>query len=374
MAERIVSLLYGFTQNIRDWAIRQRECIRLALFTLLLGITPVGKSFPFGFAFFLANDKHNGVTLAVLCLCCLVNGNAPLGLAVAVGLYAFKKLLEGASSTQTVKLCAGGVAAAFLCMEQIDGGIYNLAQGIVALSLVPIFSFLFSLYLNPAENAGTSARQAGLAALMFSVALFLVSFLPWKAPVLVLVILACLVAARDGGMLCGGFFGFCLGLSCGAGYGAMTAICGLCTGLLFSVGAEVAVPVGCAAGLCTGLYFYGADTVPYIILCFFIAGACFFVFGDRLHFLPEYIPKKRADKPQSSAVPFARAFSELAESALIAAGDKESAVRAADDYLNFSLLLQNAKRREEDEEEEDIGLYTKAAVTLKGAGLQAESI
>ncbi len=351
-----------------------RETLLAAGLTLALGLTPAYSLYPFGFAFFIASNNWVFASFVSLCLCCLINGGGALGIAVAVALFAFKRLLGQQANSPIIKLCVGAVAAALLCFARIDGGIYGLAQGIAALSLVPIFSFLYSLYLCPEDNCATAARQAGLAALMVSLALFLVNTLPFKAPVLVSVILISLVAARDGGMLCGGFFGFCLGLSCGAGYGATAAICGLCTGLLFPFGGRLAVPMGCVAGLCTGLYFYGASAVPYIILCFITGGICFFTFGQRLHFLPDHYPKNKDSTEKSTTPSFALAFSELAESALLAAGDKESAVRAADDYQNFSTLLQRAKRREEQDEEEDGELYTKTAVVLGGAGLHAESI
>jgi len=374
MAEKLIGSLFYFTRRIKRTATRQKDKLITALCTLILGLTPVGSTYPFVWAFFLANEGWDGISLAVLCFCCLVNGLGLLGVAVALGLFAFKKLLQGFAEVHIIKLCAGVIAAAFLCAAQIDGGVYSLAKGIAALSLVPIFTFLYGLYLTPMENSGVAARQAGLASFMFSFALFLVSFLPWKAPVLILAILISIVAARDGGMLCGGFFGFCLGLSCGAGYGAIIAICGLCTGLLFTFGKELAVPLGCTAGLCAGLYFYGARSIPYVILCFFIAGICFFYFGNSLHFLPDYVPQIKEEGAKSPRSSFATAFSELAENALIAAGNKEGAVRAADDYLSFSTLLQSAKLREEDEEEKDSGLYTKTAVALGGAGLHAKTI
>lgn len=373
MAEKLMGSLFYLSSRIIKTAERQKDKLMAALCTLVLGLTPVGSTYPFAWAFFLAKDGQDGISLAVLCFCCLINGLGVLGLVVALGLFAFKKLLQGFGEIHIIKLCAGVVAAAFLCIAQIDGGVYGLAKGIAALSLVPVFTFLYGLYLTPVKDSGVAAKQAGLASLMFSFALFFVSFFPWKAPVLILAILTGITAARDGGMLCGGFFGFCMGLSCGSGYGAVCAICGLCTGLLFPFGKELAVPLGCMAGLCTGLYFYGSDAVPYIILCFFIAGICFFYFGKKLHFLPDHTPQDKTEGTKVSGAPFAKAFSELAENALLASGNKEGAVRAADDYLSFSTLLQGLVLREEDEEK-DSGLYTKTAVALGGAGLHAKSI
>lgn len=374
MSEKVLGTLSEFLQRIKKPLAARLDKLCCGLLTLIFGLTPVGRFYPFAWAYFLANEENDGLMLGILCLCCILNGSALVGVTVAIGLYAFKRLLPNGKSRPIFKLGAGTVAAAFLCIAQMEKGFYSFAQGIACLSLVPVFAFLYGLYLTPAKESGVAARQAGLAALLFTAALFLSNILPWEAPVQALVLILTLIAARDGGMLCGGFFGFALGLSCGAGCGAMAAICGLCTGLLFSFGGAVAVPVGCLAGLCTGLYFYGSGAVPQIILCFFTAGICYFIFGGRLRILPDSAEEPEPQTAQSAAPPFAAAFSELSRSALIAAGNKDGATRAADDYAAFSALLTSAKRREEDEDKEDASLSETAAIILKGAGLHADSV
>lgn len=368
------SSLYGFTQKIKASVKEKAGDIFPCVTAFTFGLTPVGGFYPFGWAYFLAKDTCNVAVLVALGLCCIINGSGLLGLTLAIGLYAFKMLFKDSKSGQAVRLAAGTVTAALLCAARLQNGPYNLARGIACLALIPVFTFLYGLYISPAENSGTAQKQAGLATLLFTFALFFNHILPTEAPVQWAILLITLLAARDGGMLCGGFFGFVLGLSCGAGCSATSAICGLCAGLLFSLGASIAIPVGCLAGLCTGIYFYDAKDMPRIILCFFAAGICYFVLGGKLRLLPS--PEKDGESASMAecSPPFAAAFSELSKSALIAAGNKDGAARAADDYAAFSALLTGAKRREEAEDKEDTDLSERAAVLLRGAGVHAERV
>lgn len=373
MAEKVLNSLYYLADKLKK-AKGKADKLWVVILTLTFGLTPVGSFYPFGWSYFLATEKHDWLALIPLCFCCVLNGSGLLGVTLAIGVFAFKKLIPYGRARPLLKLGAGAITACFLCMAELQNGVYSMARGIASLSLVPAFTFLYGLYLTPAQNSGTAAKQAGLASIMFTMALFMGFLLPWSAPVQTAVLFITLVAARDGGMLCGGFFGFALGLSCGAGFGATTVICGLCTGLLFSFGAAVAVPIGCLAGLCTGLYFYGADYMPHIILCFFVAGAVYFILGGKVSFLKDFSYKTKKSLPQSSPSTVATAFSELSKSALIAAGGRDSAARTAEDYAAFSSLLTTAKRKAEDEENEDDKLSETAEIILKGAGVHAEKV
>lgn len=374
MVDIVLDFLYDISERAKKAFLTKRDKLISALITLILGLSPVGGFYPFPWAYFLAKDKDDEFILAALCFCLFVNGGGLLGITVAIGLYAFKRLLPKGATHPFIKIITATVVAAFLCMAEIQSGVYGFAKSVATMSLIPLFTLLYGLYLTPMERGGIASKQAGAAALLYSLALFFSKALPWEAPVWVAVILISLVAARDGGMLCGGFFGFCVGLSCGAPCSAAGAICGLCAGLLFTAGGAIAIPLGCLAGLFSGLYFYGAEDIPRLMLCFLTAGICYFVFGNRIRILPKDEEKILVKEREKSTYPFEKAFSELSESALIASGNKDGAARIATDYAAFSALLREAKLKEDDEYKEDTRLSEKTEILLKGAGLYAETV
>lgn len=373
MAEKVFGALHGLAQKAKSLDINVDK-LAYGLLTLAFGLTPAGKFYPFGWALFLACEGQSGLMLGVLCLCCVLNGSAVLGVTVAIGLYAFKKLLPTGGGRTAAKLGAGTAAAAFLCIAQLEQGVYGLAQGVATLSLVPMFTLLYGLYLTPETHSNTATSQAGLAALLFTATLCLNTALPWSLPVQALALTVTIAAARSGGMLCGGFFGFVCGLACDAGTAAMLGICGLVTGLLLPAGAFVAVPIGCLAGMCTGLYFFGTNVAAQVILCFALGGILYFIFGNKLQFLPISAATTPKETATPNPPPFAEAFHALSQSARIAACNKDSAARAADDYASFSSLLAHANKKQEDEEQTDTALSEKAAIMLRGAGIHAETV
>ncbi len=373
MVDMVLDFLYDLSAKTKETFFSKKDKLFSALITLMLGLSPVGGLYPFPWAYFLAKEKNDEVILACLCFCLFINGGGLLGITVAIGLYAFKRLLPKGATHPFIRLITATVVAAFLCMGHIESGVYGFAKSVATMSLIPLFTLLYGLYLTPTEKGGVAPKQAGLAAIIYSLALFFAKTLPWEAPVWVAVILISLVAARDGGMLCGGFFGFCVGLSCGAPCSAAGAICGLCTGLLFTAGGAIAVPLGCLAGLFSGLCFYGAEDMPKLMLCFFTAGICYFVFGNKISILPKD-DKILVKDGRKSTHPFEKVFYELSESALIASGNKDGAARVATDYAAFSALLREAKLKEDDEEKEDTRLAERAEILLKGAGLYAEAV
>lgn len=339
---------------------------------LVLGLTPIGGIYPFGWAFLLACSRYNGTILCALLLCAAIKGYALSGAIIGAGLFAVKKLLSKSDKRPLVKASAAVCAAVFICFTAVGSGVYGMALTVICAAALPCFTLLYGLYYT--QKQGTNAHFAAVCAFVFTGMLFLNVYMPFDVVCRTAALFIALAAAREGGMLYGGFLGFVCGTACDAATGAMLGVCGLSCGLLFTVSDYLALPIGCLAGLCTGMYFLGTAKVPSLILCFCGGVILHFALKNKVFFFKR--PNEEASKvaPSSAPLPLSEAFFAISQSARVASLGEDGAERAADDYAHFSSLLEEAEARQEEEDREDSTLSAAAAHMLCGAGLRAESV
>lgn len=356
----------------RSFTAERVDKLKCVLFAAAAGLTPIGGLYPFGWAFFISCDRYRGATLSTLMLCSFVNGDPATGAVLGAGLYAFKKLTRPAGGRPLSKAAAALCAALFLCVTRLEGGIYGVASSVVCSAVLPLFTVLYSLYRT--QKRGSAAHFASVASYLFTSVAFLDKAFPYPAPGRTAALTLTLLAAREGGMLYGGTLGFLCGLACDSATGAMLGVCGFTGGLLFTASEYAALPVGCLAGLCTGMYFLGTASVPSLILCHAAAVLLYFGLKNRTRLL--YMPgSPTVQRPRKTAgLPLSEAFFAISQSARMAAGGGNGAVRAADDYASFSSLLSDASEREEAEEKTDAELSEAAGALLHGAGVRAENV
>lgn len=372
MAEKLYFALFRLKELCKTFAHANADKLKCIAVAFVFGVTPIGGLYPFGWAFFISCDKHQGAILAVLLLCSVLNGGVIAGAVLGAGLYAFKKLLHPTKGRPLIKLAAALCGAVFLCLTRLEGGIYNLASSVICAVVLPLFTMLYGLYYT--QKKGTTAHFASVTAFLFTMVLFINSALPSPLPCRVAALYITLLAASEGGMLYGGFLGFVCGLACDSATGAMLGVCGLTSGLLFTVSDYLALPVGCLAGLCTGMYFLGADKVPSLIICFAAAVLLRFALKSKPRLFSKASEEAIQTPRGTESLPLSEAFFAISQSARVAAGGENNAARAADDYANFSSLLSEAKEKQEAEEQTDEKLSEAVNTMLCGAGVRAENV
>lgn len=372
MAEKAKLTLFKAREALVRLAKLNAAPLKSAVLMLILGLTPIGGTYPFGWAYYIACGGRDIVTLLPLLLCCAVNGTLLSGAVLSAGLFAIKKLLSPSENRPLVKVGVAACAAVFLCFTELDSNPYGIALRVICAAALPCYTLLYGLYRS--QKQGTNAHFASVCAFTFTLTLFINHAVPLPFVSRVAALLITLHTAREGGMLYGGFLGFVCGLAVDSATGAMLGICGLTSGLLFTVSDYLALPIGCLAGLCTGMHFLGAEKVPSLILCFVLAIILFFALKNKLSILKASDGAEEKASDESSPLPLSEAFFAISQSARIASLGENGAERAADDYASFSSLLAETKKRQEEEETVDSKLSAAATHMLCGAGLRAESV
>lgn len=361
-AEKCVGLIY-----------KHKNALLFGSFVFLFGLVPVNGLYPFGFAVYIAGDKHHGAGFWCL-LCSILICNAPiLCLPVAIGIYAFKKITEGHCSNPGIKPLAALTVAAFLWATKTGESFYSLASSAMVLAILPLFTVLYSFC---AHDSGYKPimRHGGLAALMFTFLLLLSHLFGHILFPIIPALFITLAASQGGGMLYGGLYGFVCGLSVGSGGAAMCAITGLIAGLFSVSNMGAAVLCGAFAGLCTGFYFFGIDSALWLFAAFIFTASAYGAFSKKISLLPFGKIAIKGVNGESCRTPFAEAFFAISQNARKAAVSETEAARTADPYACISNMLNIAADNKETEAHFDSRLSSHAATLLLGAGVRAQSV
>ena len=338
----------------------------------IFGIVPLGNGYPFGFALYIAMDSYIGLGFGALCLSTVVGDGPLMGISVAIGLFAYKKLWEGSRQKPYAKPLVALTAMSFIWVSGIGNGAYTMAQSASWLVITPLFTMLYSFALD--SECKKIMRHGGFSAMVFTVMLFVGRLSPFLWFSYGMTLLIAFSAAVKGGMLYGGLYGFLAGLSLGTGGAAIGGVTAFVCGLFSVVSEKCALLCGTVAGFCTGFYFFGLKNGFSLFFSFVAAGIAYFALKDKLVLLPfETIPVNPHVKERSDSG-FAEAFFAISQTARKNAPHESEAIRAADQYAGISTLLTAAEEKRITEEHTDEALSSKAAALLFGAGVRAESI
>lgn len=354
--------------------VKKREEELLAVLSVFIcGIIPLGDFHPFGYAFYLAMDKHCGASFWALAASVIFTVSHPIGIPVAVGLYTFKRLVTKSAPLTVAKPLAAVTAAAFLWATEADNGLYPLASSVPVLVTLPLFTLLYGFAFGVGAEK-SSLKHGGYSAILLTAVLFIKSFLPFSALPQTAALFVGLSAALKGGMLYGGLYGFVCGLGCGSGSAAVCGVYGLVSGLFTVSGKITAILFGAFGALCCGFYFFGFDKALYVFGCLAGATALYAIFRKRIDMLPfDSIPVNEGGNEKGKS-PLAEAFLAISQNAVKAAASEAEAARTADPYANISGLLNAAAKKEVYESHTDAALSSKAGLMLYGAGVRADCI
>ncbi len=355
------------------WEVLRKGGKGLALFAgcFLFGMLPVAEGYPFGFALYVAADKHDGMGFAGLFAASLFGGMPPMGIAVALLLYFYKKLSSGRYTVAFAKPMAALCAMALLWAASGDG-VYDLAHSSPVLLICPLFTLLYSYLIT--DTAKSHRRHGGYSAFLFTLALLFDAVCPFELIKRAMALFCALSAAASGGMFCGGLYGFACGLGFDTGTAAVCGVVGLCAGLFSEWGSLVGELCGAVAGLCTGFYFFGAADTLWLFGSYLIAVTAHALLKDKISLLPtEPIPIE-GQRAENRRTPFAEAFFAISRSAMKRVSAESEAIRTADQYAGISSLLARDAEQRETEEHTDLSLSSRAGLILYGAGIRADSV
>lgn len=364
----IYRLLLRFGEYIKARA----DSLTAFLWVLIFSTVSIGGGYPFGFALYIAMDKHRGAGLAALCIGAVM-GNAPLiCIPVAIGIYTFKVLTAEKSAGATVRALASVTAIGIVWAAGISDGIYTLAQSTPWLVMSPMFTLLYGFALD--QGAKPAMRHGGFLAVLFTFMLALNLLLHWDALAQALALTITFIAADRGGMLYGGLYGFAVGLGCGTGCAAVCCVTGLCGGLFSVSGRLGTLLCGAVAGVCVGFYFFGPQNCATLFWAYVLSSFIFYFVKDKLNFKGLGSISVAEQLPKNGSYGFAEAFFAISQTARKLAPAESETVRTADQYAGISTLLATAEERREAAEHTDNALSGSAAALLYGAGLRAESV
>jgi|GEM_PF-6370862 len=370
MANRLA--VYKTLRSFSDYINKHKEVCVSFFWVLCFSLVPVGGGYPFGFALYLAMDKHSGAGLAALCLAAVLADAPLICIPVAAGIYLFKLTGGDKSARLPTRPIAAGIAMGFVWASGISDGIYTLAQSTPWLVLTPMFTVLYGFALG--GQAKRAMRHGGYLAILFTFVLAVTALFPLKFAGQALALLISFVAADKGGMLYGGLYAFTAGLGCGTGCAAVCGVTGLCGGL-FSVSGRLGVLLcGTVTGMCAGFYFYGPQNCLGLFWAYLVAIGLFWLIKDKLSLFPLGQIPIEADRGKSAGTPLAEAFFAISQSARKSANKESEAARTADQYAGISTLLATAEEKREAEEHTDNALSGRAAALLYGAGVRAKSV
>lgn len=355
------------------WTLLQKHRKPLSVFwgCFLFGMLPVAQGYPFGFALYIAAEGYDGVGFAGLFAAALFGGMPPMGIAVAMLLYFYKKLTSGRKVMAYAKPMAALCAMLFLWTVSGDG-VYGLAHSSPMLLICPLFTLLYGFALD--KSAKSAARHGGYAAFLFTVALLFGEICPFELITRSVALFWALSAAASGGMLYGGLYGFACGLGFDTGTAAVCCVVGLCAGLFYEVGGHMGELCGAVAGLCTGFYFFGAADTLWLFCSYLVALAAHGYLKNRLPLFPKEPVAVEGVGAGIGRAPFAEAFFAISRSVKGSGGEETEATRTADQYAGISSLLAREAQAKETEALTDLTLSSRAGLMLCGAGVRAESV
>lgn len=357
-------------EKLLSYTAKRKSALIFGTLVFLFGSLRVGSLFPFGFALYIAGDKHHGAGLWGLELALLVGGAPPLSFAIGLGLYSFKKLTEGHLKGTQIKPLTALTAAAFL-WASADRAVYSLARNAAVLIILPLFTLLYS-FMTADKRIKPTLRHGSYGAFLFTAILLVYRLFGAEAIPAALALFCTFVAAFGGGMLYGGFYGLVCGLGCGSGVGALCGVTGLVAGLFSAGGKLCSYACGCFAGVCVGLYFFGGKGMLWLTLAYIAAGIALWGLSKRIELLPRADIALGSMPVADPTAPFAEAFFAISQGASHLAVNETEAARTADPYANLSTLLANAAAEEETERCHHKALSTQAANLLYSAGIKAE--
>lgn len=356
-----------FLQNYGD-----KLLYALAIF--LFGLIPAGTAFPFGLALFFVFDGTVSFALFAILISSLITGSSALCFPAALALAAFKRLLfRDGEIRPLLKISLALTVSALMCLTKISGGVYGVTKYMVSVAALPLFVGLYGL-ITPAtaKNKG-AAFQAGLASLLFTVALLLNAVPPQGFLARVFVLIVTLWAAKEGGMAAGGVFGFFCGLACNTGAAAAFGVCGLSAGLLCETRTSLRTAIGGLVGFCTGLYFFGLGNIIFTALSFGCGCGIYYLFGDRLHRIFNLKPAlpKRSVSGGGAHGELAEALYSIAQSARNISGGAE---QAAESFASLSGIIKSSEEKEAEQSKRDAEASDRVAMLLYNAGVRADRV
>lgn len=373
MTDGAKKALRQYTEKCTSALYERRYALAFGGTVFLFGLVPISEMYPFGFALYIAGDKHHGAGLAGLICSVLVCNTPVLYLPVSIGLYAFKKISDGRISGKGIDLLAALTAAAFLWASKAGQSFYALANSSAVLALLPLFTVLYGFCFSE-RRCKPTMRHGGMTAMLFTVLLLVYKLFGHPLFPLTAALFFALAASTGGGMLYGGLYGFVCGLSGGSACAAICTVTGLITGLLASEGQLISASCGAFAGFCTGLYFFGLDNVAWLVAAYVFASAAYGAFYKKLGVLPFGTITVRPNHEPQGRSPFAEAFFAISQNARKAAANETEAARTADPYACISGMLNAAAEKREAEICFDSRLSAQASAVLFGAGIRADSV
>ncbi len=365
-------IVYKILPTLWDYVKKRKEALAVFLWVLCFDAVSVGGGHPFGFALYIALDKHNGAGLAALCLGALLNDAPFICIPVSAGIYLFKLLGGEKSSALTARPLAAFIAMGTIWAVGIGDGIYTLAHSTPWLVLAPMFTVLYGFALD--GQSKRIMRHGGYLSILFTFMLAWNALFPFAVAAWALALLISFVAADRGAMLYGGLYAFAAGLGCGTGCAAVCGVTGLCGGLFSVSGRLGTLLCGAVTGICAGFYFYGPQNCLGLFVAYGIAIGLFLLIKDKLPgMFCGQIPVD-AEETQRDSTPFAEAFFAISQSVRKTASTESEAVRTADQYAGISTLLAAAEEKRFATEHTDNALSNRAAALLYGAGVRAKSV